>query len=405
MSVEAGATDPEIADPKAAEHNRAAWGHTHPYEPRWPATLAVLIALILYYTLPERLTPGPTWLVPALELAVIVPLNLTAPRITLFNGQRAYVLVAVQRAYVSNLTPVVSTGIASFAPTIGIVQSGADGRAGLRGRPPCAEPDRGEPPEVVIGPGRAFGTGAHATTRLSLELLVDLAVGSTLGDLCDVGCGSGVLAIAAARLGWGPVLAVDHDPECLRAARENAVRNRVAIEVRPCDVRRQPPPRAPTMVANLLRPLLLDLERRLQLAPELLIVSGLLVEETDEVAGAFARRLHFDETDESFADRAREVGTRFQFGERCFADKMNRVRPHSLDCSQVANEGFQRAAKLILGRAGNRNVRQLRLDAGAVCRNGVCERFFGQVLISQTLRTPLSPIRADCKAAAVLARR
>jgi general secretion pathway protein D len=48
----------------------------------------------------------------------------TAPRVTLFNGQRAYVLVSIQRAYVSNLTPVVSTGVSSFAPTIGIVQSG-----------------------------------------------------------------------------------------------------------------------------------------------------------------------------------------------------------------------------------------------------------------------------------------
>jgi uncharacterized membrane protein len=86
MSTEAGVaqSDPEVADPgdKGEEEDRAAWGYTAPYEPRWPATLAVLTALILYYTLPEKLTPGPNWLVPALELAVIIPLNVVAPRIT-----------------------------------------------------------------------------------------------------------------------------------------------------------------------------------------------------------------------------------------------------------------------------------------------------------------------------------
>ena len=67
---------------------------------------------------------------------------------------------------------------------------------------------------VVIDPGRAFGTGAHATTRLCLELLLDAPRGSVL----DVGCGSGVLAIAAARLGFGPVAAVDVDEIAVDAA-------------------------------------------------------------------------------------------------------------------------------------------------------------------------------------------
>src|SRR5581483_8593025 len=61
---------------------------------------------------------------------------------------------------------------------------------------------------VVIDPGRAFGTGAHPTTRLCLELLLEQPPGA----LVDVGCGSGVLAIAAAKLGHGPVVALDVDP-------------------------------------------------------------------------------------------------------------------------------------------------------------------------------------------------
>ena len=81
--------------------------------------------------------------------------------------------------------------------------------------------------EIVIDPGQAFGTGAHATTRLCLELLLELARASgARGPLLDVGTGSGVLAIAAARLGFAPVLALDHERESVAAARENAARQR-----------------------------------------------------------------------------------------------------------------------------------------------------------------------------------
>jgi ribosomal protein L11 methyltransferase len=80
---------------------------------------------------------------------------------------------------------------------------------------------------VVIDPGRAFGTGAHATTRLCLELLQDVEPASLL----DVGCGSGVLSVAAAKLGFAPVTAVDIDEVALEVTRANASANGVEVDV------------------------------------------------------------------------------------------------------------------------------------------------------------------------------
>ena len=137
----------------------------------------------------------------------------------------------------------------------------------------------------MIDPGQAFGTGAHHTTRLCLELLLELDPG---GALADWGSGSGVLAIAAARLGYAPVLAVDVEPASLEASAENARVNGAEVEVRRVNLRREPAPWAPTVTANLVRPLLLDVARLLERAPERLIASGLLREEADEVAAAFA---------------------------------------------------------------------------------------------------------------------
>jgi ribosomal protein L11 methyltransferase len=90
-----------------------------------------------------------------------------------------------------------------------------------------------EPPQdavtVVIDPGRAFGTGAHATTRLCLEFLQELEPTSLL----DVGCGSGVLSVAAAKLGFAPVTAIDVDEVALETTRANAAVNGVSVEVGP----------------------------------------------------------------------------------------------------------------------------------------------------------------------------
>jgi ribosomal protein L11 methyltransferase len=139
----------------------------------------------------------------------------------------------------------------------------------------------------VIDPGQAFGTGAHATTRLCLELLLGL---EPAGPLLDVGCGSGVLAIAAAKLGFAPVTGIDHERESVAATTANAAANGVVIDVFRADLRRDPPPAAPTVMANLLEPLLLTLAQRLAALPQRLIAGGLLVEQVDSVAKAFAKR-------------------------------------------------------------------------------------------------------------------
>ena len=152
-------------------------------------------------------------------------------------------------------------------------------------RPPWTEPRPGTL-DVVIDPGQAFGTGAHPTTRLCLELLLEL---EPSGSLADVGCGSGVLAIAAAKLGFGPVRAVDNELAALEATHANAAANGVALAaVERQDLRELAPPPAGTMTANLTRPLLLRVAGLMTEQPERLVLSGLLEEEAEEVAAAFA---------------------------------------------------------------------------------------------------------------------
>jgi ribosomal protein L11 methyltransferase len=153
-------------------------------------------------------------------------------------------------------------------------------------RPPWAPPG-GTALEVVIDPGQAFGTGAHPTTRLCLELMLRRPA---QGRFVDLGCGSGVLAIAAARLGWAPVVALDYDPAALAATLQNAAVNDVALDVRRLDLRTEQVPGCDFLAANVLaRPLgaWAASQRRL---PPALVVGGLLVEEADGVADAFALR-------------------------------------------------------------------------------------------------------------------
>jgi ribosomal protein L11 methyltransferase len=178
-----------------------------------------------------------------------------------------------------------------------VLVSAPPGPAPVWIRPPWAAPREGAL-DLVIDPGQAFGTGAHPTTRLALELVLGV---EPRGSFADLGCGSGVLAIAAARLGFAPVIAVDYEPAALDATRDNASVNGVQLDrIERVNLREDSPPEADVVVANLTRPLLLAVAARMAegpgarsphaLAPHALVLSGLLDAEADELVEAFTRR-------------------------------------------------------------------------------------------------------------------
>ncbi len=176
-------------------------------------------------------------------------------------------------------------------------------------RPSWEEPRPGAI-DVVVDPGQAFGTGAHPTTRLCLELLLELeAAGEASGPLTDLGSGSGVLAIAAVKLGWAPVSAYDHEPPALEAVATNATANGVEISCERINLRERLPALAPTVVANMTAPILSAVAAQLEglggsrgrgrrsnsgeapatppPAPGTLVCSGLLPSELDDVVASF----------------------------------------------------------------------------------------------------------------------
>ena len=141
--------------------------------------------------------------------------------------------------------------------------------------------------DLEVDPGQAFGTGAHHTTGMCLELLLELADGGeATSPLADLGTGSGVLAIAAARLGWDPVSGYDSEEASIEAAAANAKINRVALALERRNLREEPIPTAPTIVANLTAPLLEMVAGRMETPPDTLVCSGLLASEIERVTEA-----------------------------------------------------------------------------------------------------------------------
>jgi len=155
--------------------------------------------------------------------------------------------------------------------------------------PAGQRPEQTDAVIVELDPGLAFGTGTHPTTALCLEWLEGLALEGK--SLLDYGCGSGILAIAALRLGAGAAVAVDHDPQALEATRDNARKNRVQDRLTTLP----PDPAASQthdlLVANILAGPLIELAPRLRdrLKPGgRLALSGILAEQADAVAEAYA---------------------------------------------------------------------------------------------------------------------
>lgn len=144
---------------------------------------------------------------------------------------------------------------------------------------------------ITIDPGQAFGTGTHETTRLVMREVERIACA---GEVLDVGCGSGILGIAARLCGATRVVGVDVDPIAARTTLENADVNGVSIEASTTDVA-DVPGTFDLVLANIRRPILVPMADALKARCRgHLVLSGLLVEERDEVRACFDARFTFD---------------------------------------------------------------------------------------------------------------
>lgn len=157
----------------------------------------------------------------------------------------------------------------------------------------CEPPDRSAL-NIAIDPGLAFGTGSHPTTRLMLRWLVHALKGGE--SLLDYGCGSGILAIVAARLGAQDVVGVDIDPQAIAAAQENAAKNDVAARFFAPDAFHAAP--SDIVVANILaNPLIVLAPLITAQCAGRIALSGILESQADEVIGAYAGQFSMEVTD------------------------------------------------------------------------------------------------------------
>jgi ribosomal protein L11 methyltransferase len=140
--------------------------------------------------------------------------------------------------------------------------------------------------DLVIDDGEAFGTGAHETTRASLAMVCELDAG---GPLADLGSGSGILSVAAAKLGFDPVVAVDNRADAVSSTRAAAVANGVEIHVRQADLLAEPAPFAPTISANVPAHVHVAIGARLPDRPDVVIASGFTAGQLEAVTSSYAR--------------------------------------------------------------------------------------------------------------------
>jgi ribosomal protein L11 methyltransferase len=154
-------------------------------------------------------------------------------------------------------------------------------------------PDDPQAVVVELDPGLAFGTGTHATTALCLEWLDGADLTGT--QIMDFGCGSGILAIAALRLGAGQAIAVDHDPQALQATRDNGEKNGVLEKLGIYRTQQIPDVQSDILLANILAGTLIDLEPVLSTKVRSggkIVLSGILREQAEEVIRTYQNRFH-----------------------------------------------------------------------------------------------------------------
>jgi ribosomal protein L11 methyltransferase len=163
----------------------------------------------------------------------------------------------------------------------------------------CPRHEQVDVPDAVVvrlDPGLAFGTGSHASTALCLQWLDQAAqqAGPAFAgfDIIDYGCGSGVLAVAALRLGARRAYAFDIDPQALLATRQNAEANGVATRLQVCERPELLPRECRILTANILAPVLIALDERfatLLTRGAALLLAGILLEQEMDVAAAFRK--------------------------------------------------------------------------------------------------------------------
>lgn len=148
---------------------------------------------------------------------------------------------------------------------------------------------------VMLDPGLAFGTGTHATTALCLRWLDSLNLADA--KVLDFGCGSGILGIAAVKLGAQEMLGIDIDPQALQATEENARRNQVSEQVHVALPQHNPQYLADVVLANILAAPLRELRQIISdycRPGGKLVLSGILVEQAQEIADLYAAEFHID---------------------------------------------------------------------------------------------------------------